>query len=100
MKKVNGQSVAEPPCFPISPLESFAPLEALGRSSQSKSRKVKRMWARVRNLPKIKKKSERKANQKLLADGLPKWSLFAYLRKIKSPEDEKMKIIDLIVHWR
>lgn len=37
VKKVNGQSVAEPPCFPISPLESFAPLEALSRSGQSKS---------------------------------------------------------------
>ena len=39
VKKVNGQSVAEPPCFPISPLESFAPLEALSRSGQSKSLK-------------------------------------------------------------
>ena len=81
MKKVNGQSVAEPPCFPISPLESFAPLEALGRSSQSKSRKVKKNVGKGSKLAEIKKKSERKANQKLLADGLPKWSLFAYLRK-------------------
>ena len=75
VKKVNGQSVAEPPCFPISPLESFAPLEALGRSGQSKSRKVKRTWARVQNLPKVKRKV--KVNRKLLADGFPKWSLFA-----------------------
>ena len=49
-------------------------------------------------MPKV--KSKRKVNQKLLADGLPKWSLFAYLRKKKSPEEEKLKIIELIVHWR
>ena len=59
---VNGQSVTELSCFPISPLESFAPLKALGRSSKlTKMKKGKEKFVgKGSKLAKMKKKNGKK----------------------------------------